>query len=154
MTKAKGGRPSKLPKVNLDQVEALGQYGLTEEEVAHVLDVAPSTLSRWKKNPKFSEALKKGKDRADAKIVKSLFLKAFGYQQVVHHRPDAAHPQPWDEALQIPGDTTAMIFWLKNRQRDRWRDRHDMDLPPGVSEAILSMAALQRSLKDIEDGKS
>lgn len=114
---SKTGRPSKLASVNLNQVEALGQYGLTQEEIAHILGVADSTLRRWKKNPDFSAALKKGMVKADAKIVKALYLKAFGYVQL-RRRPG----QP-DEEIHVPGDTTAQIFWLKNRQPDRWKDR-------------------------------
>lgn len=118
----KMGRPEKRPTLNLDQVEALGQYGLTEAEIADMMGVGLTTLKKWKKNPDFAAAIKKGKNKADAKIVKSLYLKAFGYVQL-RRRPG----QP-DEEIHVPGDTTAMIFWLKNRQPDRWKDRHDQVL--------------------------
>ena len=63
--------------------------------------------------------------KADAKIVKALYLKAVGYVQL-RRRPG----QP-DEEIHVPGDTTAMIFWLKNRQPDRWNDRREVRLSGG-----------------------
>lgn len=98
----KMGRPSKLPDMNLAQVEALAQFGLTQEEIARILGISAPTLIKYKKNPDFFNAIKKGQDRANTKVIQSLYKKATEHN-----------------------DTTAMIFWLKNRMPDRWRDRHD-----------------------------
>jgi len=97
---AKRGRPSKYEKINLKQVESLASLGLTDEEIALVLGISRSTLSYYKKKPEFLDTLKKGKTKADVQIVRSLYEKAKS------------------------GDTTSMIFWLKNRQSDKWKDRH------------------------------
>lgn len=46
----------------------------------------------------------------------------------------------------FPPDTTAMIFWLKNRQPDKWRDKRDVgdddgDAPPPVKVEVQVMDA-------------
>ena len=60
---SKKGRPRKEPNLNLEQVEALGQYGLTQEAIAHVMGVSKPTLYRWKKDPAFLYAIKRGWSR-------------------------------------------------------------------------------------------
>jgi len=104
MAKHKGGRPSKLAKIDLGEVERLAGLGLTDEEMAIVLDVSPRAFAGYKKNSEFLQALKRGKPKKDTEVVQRLLLKA------------------------MEGDVTAMIFWLKNRQPDKWRDRRDIGL--------------------------
>jgi len=104
MAKHKGGRPSKLAKIDLGEVERLAGLGLTDEEMAIVLDIARSSFSLYKKNKQFSDAVKKGKIKYDMEIIEGLRKNAKG------------------------GDTTAQIFWLKNRQPDKWRDKRDIGL--------------------------
>jgi len=92
---------ARLEEVNLEQVESIASLGLTDEEIAIVLGISPRTLYYWKKKPEFLQALKRGKLKADYVIARSLFEKAKS------------------------GDTTAMIFWLKNRRPDLWRDKYE-----------------------------
>lgn len=101
---AKLKHPVRIDEVNLEQVEIIASLGLIDEEIAIILGISERTLNYWKKNPEFLQSLKRGKLKADFQIAKSLYEKAKA------------------------GDTTAMIFWLKNRQPERWRDRHDLDL--------------------------
>lgn len=101
----KTGRKAKEPTRNLEQIEALAMFGLTDDEIAVVLGVCRKTLFKWRKqDARLEEALQKGKSKADLSVVKSLYERATG-----------------------GGDTTAAIFWLKNRQPDRWRDRRDFE---------------------------
>lgn len=106
---AKIGRPFKMDQVNLEQVEIIASLGLTDEEIAIILGISERTLNYWKKNPEFLQSLKRGKTKADFQIIQSLYKKA------------------------LAGDTTAMIFWLKNRQPERWRDQHDHNLSGNVN---------------------
>lgn len=120
----KRGRTSKYPEIDLRQVEALGQYGLTQEEIAHVLGIAVSTLYEYKKeHPEFSEAIKRGLVRADAKVIQSLYNRAVGRRVITRQTKKGLV----EEVHQIDPDTTACIFWTKNRQRDRWKDKHEFE---------------------------
>ncbi|MFA5542767.1 MAG: helix-turn-helix domain-containing protein, partial [Bacilli bacterium] len=73
---AKRGRPSKLPNIDLRQVEACGAMGCTIEEVALLFDVAPRTIQSWKKNQEFLLALKRGQAKADNQVEQRLYKKA------------------------------------------------------------------------------
>ena len=77
--------------------------GLTDEQIAHNMGIAKSTLYEWKiKLPEFADALKKGKEVIDYAVENALLKKA------------------------LSGDTTAMIYWLKNRRPKKWRERPDV----------------------------
>ena len=101
-----GGRPSKLTPAILAQARALALIGLTDAQMAIAWDVGEATINRWKKNDEFRESLKGGKILADAEVGQALFQKAIG----------------WDGG---PPDTTACIFWLKNRQPRQFREKQE-----------------------------
>jgi hypothetical protein len=121
------GRPTKYNAEYAEQAYKLCLLGATDKQLADFLGVAESTLNLWKlEHPDFSESLKNGKDRADAVIAQSLFHRAKGYTHdavkiVADAKTGAEHIVPFTE--HYPPDTTACIFWLKNRQKENWRDR-------------------------------
>lgn len=123
-----GGRPSKYQAISLAQVEKLAGYNLKDEEIADVLEICYATLRNYKKNPDFLAALKKGKDKADNYVVGSLFHRAIGYthpeEQVFCYRGQIIRAKTFKH---YPPDTIACIFWLKNRRRDEWRDRQEIE---------------------------
>lgn len=81
-------------------LEGWARDGLTEEQIAHNMGCSRSTLNEWRsKFSVISDALKKGKEVVDYQVENALLNKALG------------------------GDTTAQIFWLKNRRPDKWRDK-------------------------------
>lgn len=93
--------------------------------MAEFFGIAKSTLSLWKEQqPEFSDALKAGKAIADGEVVDRLYQRAMGYE---HDEVDIR--VVGGEIVQTPirkfypPDTTACIFWLKNRQREKWRDK-------------------------------
>lgn len=100
--------------------------GHTDEELAKYFEISQSTLNEWKlKYDDFSEAIKKGKDDADADVSISLYKRATGY-----NAPDTDIRVIQDQIVitpiikHYPPDPVSMIFWLKNRQKGKWRDKH------------------------------
>lgn len=119
------GRPTLYKKEYDEQARKLCLLGATDAELANFFEVNEDTVHEWKKrHPSFSESIKKGKAQADADVADRLYQRAMGYQhaevdiRVVDH-----------EIVQTPitktypPDSTAAIFWLKNRQAKKWRDK-------------------------------
>ncbi len=130
MTKGNNmARPTKYDQAYAEQARKLCLLGHTDEELAAFFEVAVSTIYEWKNNhPEFSEAIKKGKEFADADVVTNLYNRAMGYTTT--ERRDEKTAEGFKEIVaekHIPGDTTAMIFWLKNRQRSKWRDKQEVE---------------------------
>ena len=121
-TKHKGKETNKL-------AYSLSLLGLTDKEMAGVFDVDVSTIGNWKNDfPEFLEALKKGKDEADAKVVKSLYKRANGYNYTeVRKETGTSGEYTIDKTTttkkHIAPDVGAAAFWLKNRRRKDWNDR-------------------------------
>jgi hypothetical protein len=141
----------------VEQVYKLAQKGFIDRELADFFKVKESTITRWKdKYPDFCTSLKRGKDEFDTgKVENTLLRRALGYQYTEKtqtlSKPD---PETGETKLitvkqvtkEVVPDTTAIIFWLKNRQPDRWRDKQI--LVHGVSlNDVLSVLP-----KDFADG--
>ena len=123
----KRGRKSKISQINFKDVEEFGKFGLTDEEISERLGVSKATLNNYKiKYPLFLDSLKKGKDIADGKVVESLYKRACGYS---HPDVNISNYQGKVTITPIikhyPPDPLSMIFWLKNRQPQKWRDKTD-----------------------------
>jgi transposase-like protein len=121
------GRPSKYnPEFHPKLVEAYCLAGKTDEEMSSYLGIAVSTFYEWvKKYPAFSEALK-GKIEPDDAVERSLFERATGYShKAVKIFNNQGEIVTHEYVEHYPPDPTSMIFWLKNRRRDKWRDRPD-----------------------------
>ncbi len=124
------GRPSKFKPEFVAQAEKLCRLGATDEEIADFFEVDVRTVYRWKgEHDAFCQALKAGKDEADDRVERSLYARALGYQheavKLFQHN-GAVIAEKYVE--HYPPDTTAAIFWLKNRRTDRWRDIKAVEL--------------------------
>ena len=123
-------RPSKFNEALKETMLKLFKRGLTDKQVAEAIGVCEKTINNWKgKFPTFQQALKESKLVADALVEASLFSRAAGF----------AHPEEKifivDNKVKrvqtmkhYPPDTTAAIFWLKNRQPEKWRENYQFDL--------------------------
>jgi hypothetical protein len=92
--------------------------------MAAFFEVAVSTFYKWKnEHPEFSEAIKLAKVVADERVERSLYHRAVGYtfdgEKVFQFQGQVVRAQTKEH---VPPDTTAMIFWLKNRRPKEWRD--------------------------------
>lgn len=122
-------RPSKFKAKFVQQAEKLCRLGATDVEIADFFAVDVRTLYRWKgEHDAFCQALRAGKDVADERVERSLFARANGYE---HDEVDIR--VVGGEIVQTPirkfypPDTTACIFWLKNRRPDQWRDKVEQE---------------------------
>lgn len=144
------GRPSSYRPEYVDQAYSLCLLGATDEDLARAFNVAISTVSKWKEeHVEFSDALKAGKDEADAKVAQSLYRRAIGYEHkavkiAVDAKTGAEHQVEYVE--RYPPDTVACIFWLKNRQRGKWRDRQDHEVT-GPDGGPIQISAEERHIR-------
>ena len=118
---AKGKYADWITPEGLLRIEGWARDGLTDEQIANNMGINPSTLYDWKKKyPEISDTLKKSKDVVDRMVENALFRNA------------------------IEGNTTAQIFWLKNRKPDKWREK------PGYEDTseLNKLDAILKGLKD------
>jgi len=129
-TKRKTGRNSKYNEEMIVKVEEYAKKGLTEAQIAKNLGIGRTTLNEWKnKYPDFLSALKAGKEIADREVENALYKRATGYS----HPEDKIFLGPGGQPVIVPTikryppDPTSMIFWLKNRQPQKWRDKQEYE---------------------------
>lgn len=159
------GRPSAYQDDYAKQAEKLAVLGLVDREMAAFFEVSERTLNSWKgAHPEFLQALKRGKAEADAQVAHSLFRRAVGFAHPavkIFADPKTGSEKIVPYVERYPPDTTACIFWLKNRQPELWRDRHNHELtgkdgaplhPPTKDEAMTSM--LDRLAQIAEQGEA
>lgn len=131
---AKGAKGNTNPKSlykpeYAEQARKLAAMGATDVQIADFFSVALRTLNNWKKKEDdLVAALKDGKDQYDTSMVEaSLRDRAIGYShKAVDIRAVNGEIVKTEYTKHYPPDPTAAIFWLKNRNRDRWKDRHDV----------------------------
>jgi hypothetical protein len=123
------GRPSAYKQAFAEQAYKLCLLGAIDADMADFFGIGEATINRWKlAHPEFRESIKRGKMNADANVAEALHKRAIGYSH-----PDV-HISNYQGEITItnitkhyPPDTAAMIFWLKNRQPDKWREKFEMD---------------------------
>lgn len=122
---------------HLSWIRGLARRGLTVKEISEELGVAKSTICKWvSENEELSDALKEGRDYADTKVEESLYKRAVGYsytekKTIVGVGQKGGEQKPARIEITekfLPPDTTACIFWLKNRNPQLWRERQDINL--------------------------
>ena len=121
------GRPSKYKPEFAAQAEKLCQLGATDEEIGDFFEVDVRTIYRWKADhDEFCQALKAGKEKADERVERSLYQRAIGYRHdavKIFMPANAFQPVYAPYVEHHAPDTTACIFWLKNRRSADWRDK-------------------------------
>ncbi|HAT5003101.1 TPA: terminase [Serratia marcescens] len=122
-------RPTKYQEAYAEQARKLCLLGYTDAELANFFEVSEATINNWKlEHSEFLESIKKGKAVADGEVASTLFNRAIGYTAKEKREEKTADGfKEVDAEKHVPGDVTAMIFWLKNRQKDKWREKQDVN---------------------------
>lgn len=106
-------------------LQGWARNGLTNEQIASNMSIGITTLWEWrKKSPKIANALKIGKDEADIQVENALYKAA------------------------LEGNTTAMIFWLKNRKPENWRDKIQQEI---TTESAVKLVIDNNELSDADE---
>lgn len=130
------GRKSQFKGEYIELAYNYSLLGAIDKEMADLFNVSEQTLNTWKKHyPEFLESIKKGKTIADAGVALKLFKRAVGYDYEELHVEKKGRKVVLRRTVNkhMPADTTAQIFWLKNRQPEKWRDKQDVDLKAEVT---------------------
>lgn len=121
-----GGRPTTYDQRYAIAAHKLALLGCNDERIAEILNIPNSSFSEWKNSqPELLEALQDGRGTADGKVASALYN------------------------LALSGNVTAMIFWLKNRQKEYWRDKQDIVVSGNVSLTALSEQDIDAELQAI-----
>lgn len=129
---AKGKYQEWLTKEGLIKLQGWARDGLTDEQIAHNMGISTSTLYEWKKKySDLSESLKKGKEVIDRQVENALLKSALGFryeEETVTNKGDVVTVSKYEKP-----NTTAQIFWLKNRKPKMWRDKQEVEQTGSVN---------------------
>ena len=113
-------------------IEGWAKDGLTDEQISKNLGISKVTFYKYKAScSELNELLKKSKEVVDYEVENALYKSAIG------------------------GNVSAMIFWLKNRRPDKWRDKREhseielMKQELQLKERKLELE--QQKLQDLKD---
>lgn len=144
---AKGKYQEWLTEEGLLQLESWARDGLTDEQIASNMGITRKTLAEWKtKYSNICDTLKRGKAVVDIQVENALLKRALGYsydevtrERVLDYDPSTgqvvgSHMEITKTVKkEVQGDTTAQIFWLKNRRPEQWRDKRDVSVEGEIS---------------------
>ena len=160
---AKGKYADWLTPEGLLKIEGWARDGLIDEQIAKNIGIRAGTLYEWKNRfPEFSEALKRGKEVVDREVENALLKRALGYEYTETTREAVQDPNSGEVKMQVTKkvtkqvapDTTAQIFWLKNRKRETWTDRQNIEISQPIDDSLKEMEDYFERLKESGSGSS
>lgn len=138
-------------KDGLLQIAAWARDGLIDEQIAHNMGIRRSTLSEWKKRfSDIADALKKNKNIVDIEVENALYKRAVGYEyteKTIEIDDDGKKRVKVTKKSMAP-ETLAIIFFLKNRKPDEWRDKREVEVKGEISMTNALKAARERVIKN------
>lgn len=131
-------------KEKLLLIEGWSRDGLTNEQIAHNMGVHRATLSKWQKQTDdINNALKRGKEVSDREVENALFKNAIGFHYTEEQLTETG------EIVQVSKyhkpNTTAQIFWLKNRKPSVWRDKQNIEHGGSIENNVNHYANLSEA---------
>lgn len=156
---AKGKYQEWIEPEGLLKIEGWARDGLTEEQIAHNMGIRRETLIEWKKKyPNISNTLKRGKEIIDRQVENALLKRALGYSYKETTRELIFDKETGKTELKITKevekevvpDTTAQIFWLKNRKPEEWREKQEVQMSGAVNNPMegLTTEELKKLIND------
>lgn len=141
-----------LEKDKLILLEGWARDGLTEEQIAKNMGISRPSLWEWKKKEiSIFNALKKGKEVVDFEVENALLKRALGYEYEEKTYENGVLTKTITK--QVAPDTTAQIFWLKNRKPNNWKDRVETDEDKeAVANASQVIAKIRKVAQEYTDG--
>lgn len=124
------------PEYHDDWAWSLAIKGATNKEMAEAFGISLRTVIRWmNEHESFADAVERGKNIADAKVERSLYQRAIGFEitdteKTVDMDKDG-NPKPVrikNTTRKIVPDTMAIMYWLNNRKRGQWSQRQEVAL--------------------------
>ena len=152
---AKGKYEYWITPEGLLKIEGWARDGLTDEQIAENAGINPATLYVWKKKyPEISETLKRGKEVVDRQVENALLKRALGYEyeEVKEKFEGNVMTERTVTKKGVVPDVTAQIFWLKNRKREAWADRQNVEISQPIDDSIKEMEAYFEQLKESGSG--
>ena len=131
-------------------IEGWARDGLTDEQIAKNIGISRSTLNEWKKKySDISDTLKRGKEVIDRQVENSLLKRALGYEyeEISEKYEGGILTERKITKKQVVPDTTAQIFWLKNRKPSVWRDKSQVDIDAEFSKVDELISAIDKVAK-------
>jgi len=150
--KKKRGRPKKYANNWPKKAFEFAAKGLTERQISLRLGISQETLINYKSEySEFSEAIKRGQQESIDKVENSLFKRAVGYEYTeTKIEKSGDYEKTIKTKKKVIPDTTAQIFFLKNRRAEIWREKQDIahsgkidtgiDLSKYTKEELLKLA--------------
>ena len=142
----KGKYAEWLTDDGLLRIQGWARDGLIDEQIAHNMGVAYSTFRAWvEKFPALSASLKAGKAPVDIEVENALLKSARGFEyeetitEIVEQPDGTQRKQIKKVKRYCPPNTTAQIFWLKNRRPDKWRDKQDIALNAAPVKVVIDV---------------
>lgn len=155
--KNKGGRPKEKveDKVDFLQVEKLAGHNMTDVEIGDILGFCEDTINNYKKDEGFLRALKRGKIKADNRVVQSLYQRAVGRKVVEKTFKAVTNTDTGKTKMilvkatttEIPPDVKACIHWLHNRRPQDWRAVKE---EAGVPDDLMKPGEVEDMIADAE----
>ncbi|WP_080876363.1 helix-turn-helix domain-containing protein [Oceanobacillus timonensis] len=123
---AKGKYAEWITEEGLIKIEGWARDGLTDEQIALNMGIGYSTLQTWKKKYQdIQDSLKKGKEVVDRQVENAMLKTALGFhyqEEMVTQEGEVVEVTKYNKP-----NTTAQIFWLKNRKANEWRDKQEVE---------------------------
>lgn len=141
---AKGKYQEWLEPEGLLKIEGWARDGLTDEQIAEKMGISVASLYNYKKDHlEILEALKSGKEVVDRQVENALLKRALGYEyeEIKEKYEGGICVERTVTKKEVIPDTTAQIFWLKNRKPDEWREKQTVEIP-GLAEGQSKLSEL------------